>query len=302
MNPQAEIDQLKLTIEKDFGIKLDFLTQTTSGQVSNVYHSKLNGEDVFIKFTKSFNSYPKEIFYYNSIRHLPIDVPKIIAYKEKPDLLGFPTMIISKISGKPVGETFRDKSIPEDIILEMGNLLNKIHTIRTKGFGYIDQNVEGLEGPYDNLPDFYNENYKFFEKFSFLHKGGWISEEDLNKLNEIYSNILNTKYEEPMLIYNDFQPAHIFTDGKHITGLIDPGNSFSCVKEHDIGLSLLFLDQKYWNSFLKGYGYSNNKLALEFSAILTAHKAAGSFKSNGSNKGQKRIEILKVLLNELKFF
>lgn len=182
----------------------------------------------------------------------------------------------------------------------MGIVLNKIHTIKTRGFGYIDQNVEELRGPYTNLVDFYNENYKFLEKFSYLHKGGWISDEDLNKLKNIYSNILNTKYEEPLLIYNDFQPTHIFTDGKHITGLIDPGNSFSCVREHDIGLSLLFLDQKYWYSFLKGYGYSNSKLTLEFSAILTAHKAASSFKSDSANKGKKRIEILKEILNELK--
>jgi len=100
---KEDLNYIQQCIEKDFGLPLSNFRPTGSGRVSHSFFAEINNKEVVVKYTKSNNSYPKEIFFYNSVRkHVPINVPNIIDYRENSNALGFPCLIISKIPGNPL--------------------------------------------------------------------------------------------------------------------------------------------------------------------------------------------------------
>jgi len=184
----------------------------------------------------------------------------------------------------------------------MSNILKRIHFIKTRGFGYIDikGRPEDLKGHCKSLKELYEGEMKITQKLDYLLKNGYINQNVHTSLHDNYLEIITSKFGNPILVFNDYQTCNIFSDGFHVTGIIDPGNAMSCLKEHDIGLALVFLEPKYWELFVTGYGYRNEKTVLQFGALLCAFKTTNNFMSGKLDLAQPRLEKLHIFHEKLK--
>ena len=296
------LQKIKNSIEQDFNIKLQNFIPVEVGQVSKVFFATLNNKEIVIKYTKGFNSYPKEIFYYKTIQNNPkikIEIPQLIDYIESPQNIEFPCIVMSKISGNSLAQQFGNRILPQNIAKQMGTLLKQLHLTKTNNFGYIDNSLNDLKGHCNTLKEFYETEYKFNEKINYLFDQKYINENQKLNCENILNEILNTNFQQSILIFNDYQQHHLFTDGTNITGIIDPGNAIASIKEHDIGQTLVFLHKDNHKDFLNSYGITDTTLVYKFAVLIGAFKCANNFKSQKTEQAETRLKIFEDLLNEI---
>jgi len=249
-------------------------TKIIAGEANEVYDAELSDNShVIIRISRANKSeFEQERWAIEKCRRVGVPVPEVLFIKHL-DIGGesLHFCIQEKLEGSPLERGDIDfHSFSEErkkkIIFQAGEILSKIHSIKTYGFGEIDK--EG-KGEFKTLADLMGEHIEQEEEFLSIAKEINFDVEAMKKIFRILKEKNNLSLNiESSLNHNDFGPKHIMIKDDKITGILDFGEVCGHSPVND------FAKWDYWFSnetpleWLKE-GYSNKTLFVQnFEEIL----------------------------------
>ncbi len=264
-------------VQKATGDKVEAQKRLMLGEANEVYDvTTTSGEAVIVRVShEEYEAFGKEKWAIEQCQKVGVPVPKVLLVEDvRTDGKFRSICILEKLKGEPLMERVRDDSIDKQnrdtILKETGKLLSKIHSVKTKKFGWLDENGCGHQ---DSWTEFILKRTKDTKRYkevaakinldpSLIDRAAEI----LTQHQDVYSQV------EPRLLHGDLGFEHIFVDGSNITGIIDWGNAASGDPIHDFA---------WWNFFHKDdetglllmEGYENKDLfKSEFALKLNLYK------------------------------
>lgn len=201
-----------------------------AGEASEVYDVELtNNSHVILRIARGEKEqYGQESWAINEAKKVGVPVPEILLIKHLSvdgNLLSF--CVQNKLPGEPLERGAIDfgkfdKTRQRSIINNAGEILSKIHQIKTNGFGYLKG--EG-KGSFATFGELMSEHANQSDEYLKLAKKYEIPEKEMAKTLDILSKkAANASPITPILCHNDFNIKHIMVDGTdRITGIIDWG-------------------------------------------------------------------------------
>jgi len=291
---------LENAIKNDFGLEITDTEKITTGYVSQVFKAKLQNQVVFVRINKDPNIFKVEQLGYQIFKKQGIPVPEIIAFKEKPQSIGYPAMIMSSAEGSNLDKI----DIPQeqkDVIYErVGELLRKINETKLEGYGslkIINQKLVGEFSSWKEFCDSQEENNLKVLDFSF--KNNFLTNKDCDKVKKIYAEIASLDFGKASLLHRDMYRPHFFVKDNDISGVIDLGLLAAGDPRDDIAVSLSFQNLEQQKYFKKGYGdLANDPVVNKYLITMLIRKM--HFRSQDETKGNVDIllPILKKALGE----
>ena len=151
-----------------------------------------------------------------------------------------------------------------ELVVKSGELLKKIHSIKTSRFGFFDRSLlsQGLVGTKDTWEDHYLTAFE--QNVETLIELGYINKE---KADQIRSSMDQNKgliaCNNPVLLHGDYCDHNITSDMTSITGAIDWTDAISGDPLHDIAFWSSFYPKERLEIFLTGY-YGTDKRPNNF--------------------------------------
>lgn len=201
-----------------------------AGEASEVYNIELiNDSHVILRIARGGKEqYAQESWAIKEAKKAGVPVPEILLIKHLSvdgNLLSF--CVQNKLPGEPLERGAIDfgkfdKTRQRSIINSAGEVLSKIHQIKTLGFGYLDG--EG-KGPFATFGELMSEHTDQADAFLQLAQKYDIPVKSMQKALDILSKKAdNALLIKPILNHNDFNIKHIMVDeADRITGIIDWG-------------------------------------------------------------------------------
>ncbi len=261
----VKMDNLMITeaVKKDFGFEIKNAEKVTKGYSSQVYEAEIDDNKIYIRINQDPKVFESEILGYEIFKKQGIPVPDILAYKEKPESIGEPTMIMSSAKGSLID---KDMSTEERaaIFKNVGKLLHKINETKIEGFGKVIPKDGKLVGVFPNWEEYWidrkEHNYK---ALNFLIDNKIINEIEIERVKKTYEELEVLNLNESSLLHLDVHQGHFFTDNSEITGIIDLGRLSAGDPRYDIAMSLIYQDPIDQVNFKEGYGALANDPMVE---------------------------------------
>ena len=256
-NINKELKENKLSYIKPF----DENAETSLGNVNSIRVGVLeSGKEVIIR------CHPKGVrngyFYAESLASrialdngLPAYNTYLIHELEREGEGDISYQVIEKLDGNTVQFCLKEHpEREENLVIEMGKTMARLHKIQVNGFGPFDNNKAkngNLEGIHKTLNDSVNAGLE--ENLERLVTYNILTKEIAEKMKKLFDNNELLNSDMSVLIHNDFADWNLLTDGNTITGIIDWDE---CVAGHpieEIACWSTFFDPERIKPFLKGY-------------------------------------------------
>lgn len=250
-----ELEEDKLAYIKAF----DENAQTSLGNVNSIRVGVLeSGKEVIIR------CHPKGVrngyFYAASLASQIALENGLPAYKtycihelENEEDISY--QVIEKLNGDTVQFCLKkDLEKEEQLVIEMGKTMARLHKIKVNGFGPFDNEQAkngNLKGVHKSLKDSINAGLE--ENLERLVTYNILTKEIADKMKTLFDDNELLNSDISVLIHNDFADWNLLTDSNKITGIIDWDE---CVGGHpiqEIACWSTFFDPERIKPFLKGY-------------------------------------------------
>jgi hypothetical protein len=221
-------------VEEATGSKTKKKERIIAGEINEIYNIVLeNEENVIVKITKGGDmaQYEREDWAFKACKNIGgIPIPELLFVK---NVVGESQTLSLCVQRKLLGSTLKggkidfgkyNKNRQKRIIYKAGEILSKIHTIKTKGFGYLNANGIGSYSTYSQLM---SEYVKDFDKYLSLSTDIGMPKKSMQKIFSILIEKEHTAPKlSPILSHNDYTLNHIMVNSKdEITGIIDWGEA-----------------------------------------------------------------------------
>lgn len=217
---QQTIDDL---INKTTGSHIVEKNKIEIGQINEVYSVRTeNGLDAIIRISHGEKSkFETERWAIEQCAKAGVPVPEVLMV-DSFELDGKPVHV--NIEKKLKGVSMDLLPHSPDLLHQVGEVLSKIHSIETHGFGRLDS--EG-NGKYDSVRDLLTTegDYSVKEILSATTELHFDDHQVTRGLEIIKHEVADYPTILPHLIHNDFAPQHIFIDEGKISGIIDFDNA-----------------------------------------------------------------------------
>ena len=270
-------------VKQGTGLELLSKNRIVAGEVNEVYDVTLNGgKHVILRISQEGSpNFQQEKWAIAECKKIGIPVPEIILIKYIAIEGKERSMcLMEKMEGKPLergGVTFDklDLETRKNLIKQAGEILSKIHSISTTGFGWI---IGEGKAEYSTFQDLLLEKVgkqKQLEKIAIKEGLGGntisIAFKIVNRFKDAYSK------QTPKLNHGDYSHKHFMVKGNSITGILDWGSVRSDSPIYD------FSTWDYWfgdyipTEWLKD-GYQNKSLFdSDFNDLLHMLRLFNSF-------------------------
>lgn len=258
----TDIKVIKYFIKKAIGKNNLSLKRLMLGESNEVYEVKIkDGESIILRISHAKeNSFKKEIWPLEQCRKMGIPVPNILfmedVFLDKGVFRSF--CFMNKIKGESLATRINNKTITTDevekIVLEAGNILSKIHSVKTEKFGMLQDNGKGV---LNSWTDFIFQNMQ--EKQKMLTNKVVVARKgrDPSVIDKVIQILQENKKTfdviTPHLLHGDFSKDHILTNGGKITGIIDFGGVLSGDPVEDFAWWVYFNTDNTIDLLIKGY-------------------------------------------------
>ena len=234
-------------INELLNIKIEKVTDISIGDDQKVFLIESNNKKYICKKPKTdISKIENEEFALTILSNLKIPIPKLI-FKNKEML------IESYIEGSLLSQ-----DVSDNYFIQLGNLINQIHSIKLEGFGEIKKGKGEYKTEYDYLFSWLNfdknKNNNLLEKYNF---------EAFFKEN---IEILNNK--DSYFLHGDISYTNVLINDNNISGMVDFGDCIAGPIEYDLALFFIKIkNDENWNAFIKGYGKIFNKKKFDIYII-----------------------------------
>lgn len=296
---ELNLSRLREALSDDFGLQINHLSsldQKDLGDNSDVYFGEQDGQKVFIKIgdeahLRHFNieMAAQELFYENDIQS-----SRTIAFREKTKYIERPVAIQTAVEGTALRWLNSEK---QSIIWEAaGKVLKQIHSIKLKGFGPLSLESGRLEGGLGSWKEYILANKPDLD---YLAEQGFLSNAEMEKIEKVLLDISEVEVPQASFLHNDFHGAHIFTDGRGITGVIDLAGASAGDPRYDIATTHFFLSPENQAHFDRGYGdLALDPMVLKYHLLVAARKVEYRSRKGFKKRLPRAVEILKKSLNQ----
>lgn len=238
-------------ILKKHKIESHRIKEKSKGFDNRVFLVYSNKENFCIRIPiKEKNKIIAQAWAFKKWRKLGIPVPKIIVVERE-------YLIEELIGGNNFEETKLTLPQKERILFELGRHVKKMHTVKTRGFGYLTKPGIGIKKSWRSFiePDFIG-TLKDVEKHNLLPKSLIRKAEGKFKENSCYLDI-----KSPRLIHADLTPDNVMVKDGKLSGIIDASDAMSGDLYYDLVVAMYSFGEKIFQHFLKSYGkVDENKL------------------------------------------
>ena len=227
-------------------------------------------------------------------------MPEIIAFKENPQSIGYPTMIMFSAEGSNLDKIDIPQEQKDNIYERVGELLRKINETKLEGYGPLKIINQKLVGEFSSWKEFCeSQEENNLNVLDFFLKKKLLTNEDCDKVKKIYKEIALLDFGKASLLHRDMRPAHFFVKDNDISGVIDLGYMAASDPRDDIAVSLSFQNPEQQKYFKKGYGdLANDPVVNKYGVTMLIRKMY--FRLQDETKGEVDIllPILKKALEE----
>ncbi len=270
---KMENPMIEEAIKNDFGFEVKNIEKVTKGYSSQVYEAEMDGNKIYVRINKDPKIFESEILGYEIFKKQGIPVPEILAYKENPETIKEPTMIMSAAKGSLI-----NKNTPEEersiTFKNVGKLLHKINETKIEGYGKVIPKAGHLVGNFSTWKEFWADQQGHNDRaLDFLIENKIVNSEEIEKIKKIYEEIGDLDFGKASLLHLDVHHGHFFTNKGEITGLIDLGMLTAGDPRYDIAMSLIFQKNEDRENFKQGYGeLANDPIVNKYYAIIAIRK------------------------------
>lgn len=169
----------------------------------------------------------------------------------------FDYMIVECLPGENIQKQWPlDKEKEKKLIEETGYFLAKIHTIKTKNFGFFDNNIakdkNALVGIHGRWKD--HIYAALVDNLNYLIKNKTITWEERIKIEKIFAkNSRLLEFNTPRLIQNDLADWNQLSNADNVTGIIDWDECYSGDPVADFSAWSVFFPFERMEYLKKGY-------------------------------------------------
>jgi aminoglycoside phosphotransferase (APT) family kinase protein len=298
---KLEDESFEEAIKNDFDLLITDTEKIINGYSNQVYRGKLQDQIVFIRTNKDPNIFEVELSGYKIFEKQGIPVPKIIAYNQNPQSIGYPTMIMSSAQGEALEKAKVSEAQDKVIYENIGKLLKKINKTKLKGFGPLLVIDQELVGQFSTWKEYCESQQSYnIRNLNFSKDNSYITTEESDKIKQIYKEIEAVNLEKASLLHTDMHVDHIFVEGDKISGVIDLGRLTAGDSRYDIAYSLIFQNLREQECFKKGYGeLAQDPMVDKYLIIIVIDKIHFRSKKEINGNVEELLPILKDALSKL---
>ncbi|MEK7497354.1 MAG: aminoglycoside phosphotransferase family protein [Patescibacteria group bacterium] len=248
---------VKDIVLKAIGVELDNLERVVAGEVNEVYDAQTSEGRCIVRISRGKETrFLAEKWALDKAREAGVPAPNMFFVDEVMDNgKKLKVCVENKLPGVAMNELveqdkLNDEQI-EQINLEAGEILARIHSVIPQGFGKLYEGGMGSKKTWaDYMLKHYNDK-RNDELYTFAEKVG-ISRDQIDKAIDILKDHEYIyKTVTPHLLHCDFGPKHfLITDGQ-ITGIIDFENCMSGDPVYDFAWKNYFGEDTLKEGYLK---------------------------------------------------
>lgn len=281
-------------ITQDFGIEIHDLQRIQIGYSNKVYKGTLDGKTVFVRMQKDSNLYPIEEAVYRELEAQDIPVPKILAIDLKPKNLGYATMIMESAKGTPLGDMQLSPDQTKLVYNDAGTVMKRMHNIKLPSFGKLSLSGGKLVGEIKSFPEYMTKGDPNDSNWMYAIKHKLITEEESQKVLEIWERISHMTVDQAVLSHNDFHGGHIFTDGEKVTGVIDFTDARGEDPRWDLCMAMFFQNDEERKAFEQGYGeIASDPVIKDYLIFVAVCKLGWRYKHGHTNDEDNSLEVFR---------
>lgn len=299
-------------VKEGSGHNLIAKTRIVAGEVNEVYDIELeNSQHVILRIAKSGHpNFLQEKWAIEKVQKLGVPVPKILLIKhfkvgEEEKL----ACLMEKVDGESLerGSIEFDKldlKLRRQLINQAGEILSKIHSIETKGFGWIVGEGQAVNKTSDELIDELLNQQEKFEKVALEENLG--KDTIQNVLDIIKGFKLAYSKVKPHLNHGDYSHKHFMVKNNKIVAILDWGGIRSDTRVYDFAWWDYWFGEYIPTEWLKE-GYTNKTLFddnfEDFLHMLRLFRGLEMVAWYHQEKYKPAVEKAKTkLLKDLKYF
>jgi aminoglycoside phosphotransferase (APT) family kinase protein len=223
-NANTSSDEVIAQIVSDaLGEQVAETTRIVRGETNEVYGIQTNQKrDIILRIGHwDKTTFQREAWAIEQAAAVGVPVPKILTLGQHTSDAYY--CIQDKLQGTTLDSLLFSHNLPEDrakrIIENAGEMLGRLHSIKTTGWGYLS---EPTQGQHANLDDKYNKVDAERERIAAALQATNLPVADVDTVLSQLKSGLQAFEGHQRLIHGDFGPKHIFVDDNDsITGIID---------------------------------------------------------------------------------
>lgn len=229
-------ETLGLLINEAISWKPQTIERVVAGISNEVYklkHSDNEYAGVIIRIHRGeYDGFAREQWAMDEVSRFGVPTPKIVkidTFDTGKELLTY--CVESELEGLTLSDLLDGSLTEEDRVYYAklsGELLAKIHMVRTIGFGHL---IKQGEAEYKSLQESMDQNKDhdiLLEAANAIDLSGDYIEDAISRIDKISS------IESPHLLHIDYAPKHIFINNKQPVGIIDFEACMSGITSADI--------------------------------------------------------------------
>lgn len=308
---QTPVEIIKSSVQKATGHRFVSCERLVAGQMHEVYDVTVSdGKSVIVRI--SHNESPRfdiEKWALDTVRELGVPAPDYLLLETvETDDKPLTICIEPKLPGVPLqdikDEVKADWKRAEKIACDAGQILSRIHTVKTQGIGKMNQPGQGKSLTAEEYARKRAE--KSAPYILENNQDKWIGPDIINRAAQIMQDNQNLLREPFSLLHGDYSPLHLLVDEDRITGVLDMEN----VSSGDP-----VMEFAYWDSWGNNLPFSTELLlknypgkdsTSDFEAKLHYFRIdialyTATFYVSQKNFGAAKSQIDKTL-DDIKFF
>ena len=303
---QTSEEIIRSIVKEGTGKNIVSKRKIIAGEVNEVYEVSLeDGSSIILRISpKSSNDFLKEQWAINKCKEIGVPVPNIVLIKDQViDSKNWGFCLMERVRGDTLERgklNFDNLNLDKrrDYIHQAGELLSKIHSITTTGWGWIIKN----KGEYKNSDILFENWTSKRENYEAMAREEDIELHIINKAVKLIEEF-KAKYENqtPSLNHADFANKHFMVKRGKIVAILDWGSARSDSPVYDFANWDFWFGEDIPTKWLKE-GYSNKKLFdgdfQDFLHFIRITKALENLDWYHKQKYQEMVGKIKVKLIE----
>lgn len=299
-------------VKEGTGKQIAFKQRIIAGEANEVYNITLgNNKNVILRISKSaYPNFLQEKWAIEKVKTLGVPTPKILLIKHFTiDGKEKSACLMDKVDGEPLerGKINFDKldlRLKKKLINQAGEILSKIHSVETQGFGWIIGEGKAEQETSDALIDGLLNKHELFEKMA---EEEALSKDIVTKALDIIRGFkgLYSKVK-PHLNHGDYSHKHFMVKGDRIVAILDWGGVRSDTPVYDFAWWDYWFGEYIPTEWLRE-GYSNKELFDnnfdDFLHLLRLFRGLETLNWYHQEKYKPAVEKAKIkLLKDLEYF
>ncbi len=254
------LDSISQIIEELFGEKPVGIEQVKAWGIRHVLY-KVALKDFAVIFRANVTAEREEYFFVEKwaqglLEKNGLPNYKVFAVDSSREKYPFDYMVMEAVEGKDIESTWPlSPETEKSLMFQCGELLAKIHRIKTRGFGFFDEEKAKMGESGGILNSWEEHVFTSLESnLQYLLGLNLITEEKAERIRQVFKeNKSLMELKQGVLVHGDYCDHNVMVSHGKITGVIDWEDCISGDPVHDIAFWSTFYPRERLPLLMEGY-------------------------------------------------